>query len=263
MLVFPQLTTGAAALYPVFRKYATRTLVNTLGDGSAVMFADPDAATREWELRAAGLTLEEWTAIETLFQAVSGKLTAFTFLDPARNLLLRSEEVGEPEWDNSPLITLTAGIGDPFGTTRATRVVNAGSSIGAVAQTLAVPGTFRYALSVWATTTGVSNVTLSATTAGGSVTQAFALTSQWRRVSLEVGLALNTESVIFGAALEAGASVDLFGMQVEAQRGASDYQKTGGTGGVHGEARFAEDELTVTARGTDVFDAVVRITCRR
>jgi hypothetical protein len=161
------------------------------------------------------------------------------------------------------LIQVTAGIGDPLGTARATRVVNAGSSMGAVAQTLAVPGTFRYALSVWAKTTGGSNVTLSATTTGGSATQAFELTSIWKRVSLEIGLGLITESVTFGAELEAGASADLFGMQVEAQRGASDYQKTGGTGGVYGEARFMEDELTVTARGTDVFDAVVRITCRR
>jgi len=76
-------------------------------------------------------------------------------------------------------------------------------------------------------------------------------------------LGLITESVIFGAELEAGASVDLFGMQVEAQRGASDYRKTGGTGGVYEESRFAQDELTVTARGMDVFDAVVRITCRQ
>jgi hypothetical protein len=263
MLVFPQLTTGAAAVYPVFRKYVTRTVVNALGDGNTVMFADPDAGMREWELRAAGLTLEEWTAIETLFQAVSGRLTTFTFLDPAGNLLLRSEEFGEPVWDISPLIQLTAGIGDPLGTTRATRVVNASSSIGAVAQTLAVPGTFRYALSVWAKTTGASIVTLSATTAGGSATQVFELTSLWRRVFLEISLGLNTESVAFGAVLEAGASVDLFGMQVEAQRGASDYQMTGGTGGVYGQARFTEDELTVTARGTDVFDGVVRITCRQ
>ena len=33
MLVFPQLTTGAAALYPVTRQSVMRTVVNTLGDG--------------------------------------------------------------------------------------------------------------------------------------------------------------------------------------------------------------------------------------
>jgi len=80
MLVFPQLATGASAVYPVARKYAARTVVNALGDGSTVIFADSDAAMREWELRATGLTLNEWTAIEALFQAVAGRFAAFTFL---------------------------------------------------------------------------------------------------------------------------------------------------------------------------------------
>ena len=66
-------------MYPVVRKNVTRTVANALGGGSTVVFGDPDAGLREWELRATSLTLEEWTAIETLFQAVSGKLTAFTF----------------------------------------------------------------------------------------------------------------------------------------------------------------------------------------
>ena len=260
MLVFPQLATGASALYPVRRMNVARTVVNTLGDGSSVIFGDPDAGMREWELRASGLTLSEWTAIDTLFQAVTGRFATFTFLDPFGNLLLRSEEFGDPAWDNSPLIQLTPGISDPLGTTRATQVVNAGSAAGVVAQTLAVPGNLRYTLSVWAKTTGVSNVTLSATTTGGNATRTIALTSGWSRVFLDVELGLNTESVVFGVVLAVGAIVDLFGMQVEAQPGFSDYKKTGGSGGLYAQARFAEDELTVTAKGTDVFDAVIRIT---
>ena len=76
---------------------------------------------------------------------------------------------------------------------------------------------------------------------------------------MEIGLGLSTDSVVFGVELAAGASVDLFGMQAEAQRGASDYKMTSGSGGVHAGARFSQDELTVTAKGTDVFDAVVGI----
>jgi len=259
MLVFPQLATGASALYPVTRQNLTRTVVNALGDGSTVVFGDPDAGIREWELRVSSLTLSEWTAIDMLFQAVTGRFTTFTFSDPFGNLLLRSEEFGNPAWDNSPLIQLTPGIGDPLGTMRATQVVNAGSTPGAIAQTLAVRGDFRYTLSVWAKTTGVSNVTLSATTTGGSTTRSIVLTSEWSRVFLDVELGLNTDSVVFGVVLDVGAIVDLFGMQVEAQPGVSDYKKTGGSGGLHAHARFADDELNVTAKGTDVFDAVIRI----
>ncbi len=259
MLVFPQLATGASAVYPVTRTNVTRTVVNALGDGSTVVFGDPDAGLREWELRATGLSLSEWTAIDTLFQAVMGRFATFTFLDPAGKLLPHSEDFGDPAWSNSPLIQLTPGVADPLGTMRATQVVNAGSAAGAIAQTLAVPGNIRYTLSAWVKTTGVSNVTLSATTTGGNATRSIALTSQWQRASLNVELGLNTESLVFGVVLDVGAIVDLFGMQVEAQPGVSDYKKTGGSGGLCAQARFAEDELTVTAKGTDVFDAVIRI----
>ena len=259
MLVFPQLATGASALYPVTRMSLTRTVSNVLGDGSTVVFADPDAGTREWELRAVEMTLNEWTAIDTLFQAVTGRFGTFTFLDPMGNLLLRSEEFGDPAWNNSPLIELTPGVSDPLGTTRAMQAVNAASVAGTIAQTLTVPGNVRYALSVWAKTTGVSSVTLSATTSGGSATRSCVLTGQWVRYSLDVDLRLNTEGIVFGVELDVGAIVDLFGMQVEAQPGASNYKKTGSSGGVYEQARFAEDALTATAKGTDRIDSVIRI----
>src|SRR5262245_61539845 len=116
MLVFPQLTTGAVALYPVTRGVNLRTVVNALPDGSTVVFGDPDAAKTHWELRAQGLTAAEWNAIETLFKTVSGRWQTFTLLDPAGNLLAQSEDFGATAWTNGPLIQLTPGVQDPFGT---------------------------------------------------------------------------------------------------------------------------------------------------
>jgi len=121
MLVFPQLTTGAAALYPVTKQGSQRTVVNALADGSTVVYADPDAAISGWALRATGLTLAEWNAIETLFEQTAGMAETFTFLDPVGNLLLQSENFGAGAWTVGALVQLTAGIADPFGTTRATR----------------------------------------------------------------------------------------------------------------------------------------------
>jgi hypothetical protein len=57
----------------------------------------------------------------------------------------------------------------------------------------------------------------------------------------------------------AGGSIVIFGMQAEAQWGASDYKQTGTVGGVYASARFGADKLTVTAQGTDVYDAVIQI----
>ena len=160
MLVFPQLVTGASALYPLKKTSIQRSAVNTLGDGTTVVFADPDGAALGWELHASGLTAAEASAIETLFQATSGMWQTFTFLDPAGNLLMQSEDLGATAWTNGGLIELTPGIDDPLGTTRATRVINAGGGPQEVAQTLAVPGNFQYCLSVWARTIGGSAVTL-------------------------------------------------------------------------------------------------------
>ena len=84
-----------------------------------------------------------------------GEVSAtFTFLDPAGNLLLQSENFGAPAWTNGALIQLTAGVSDPFGTTRATRVVNAGIGGGSGRADAGVPGNYPYCLSVWAKTTG-------------------------------------------------------------------------------------------------------------
>jgi hypothetical protein len=259
MLVFPQLMTGASALYPVTKTSIQRTVVNALGDGSTVVFSDPDAAALAWELHASGMTLEEWTAIETLFLATSGMWQTFTFLDPVGNLLADSENFGGGAWTNGGLIQLTTGVADPLGTNRATGVVNAGEAAESVAQTLTVPGNFQYCLSVWARTPGTSGVTLTISTTGGGASQGFALTGTWQRISVSVNPGQTTTSVTFAAEIEAGGSVDLFGMQVEAQLAASDYKMTETQGGVYANARFGQDRLTVTAQSTDVYDAVIQI----
>jgi len=59
--------------------------------------------------------------------------------------------------------------------------------------------------------------------------------------------------------LAAGASIEIFGLQAEAQPGPSDYKATNNRGGVYAKARFATDELTVTSQSTDVHDSVIRI----
>jgi len=259
MLVFPQLTTGAVALYPVTRQTVQRTVVNTLSDGSTVIYSDPDAAETMWEIQAKGLTAAEWNSIEALFDAVAGQWQPFTLLDPAGNLFADSELLSSGAWVNGALIELTAGVSDPLGTTRATQVVNTGIAAESVGQTLAVPGNYQYCLSTWAMTVGGSSVTLAASTAGASVSTTFPLTTDWQWISIPVNLAQSTISVTFAAELAAGATVDLFGMQVEAQLAPSAYKMTGTNGGVYAGARFASDSLTVRAQSTDVFDVTIRI----
>lgn len=256
MLVFPQLSTGSSVLYPVTKQTVLRTVVNVLGDGSTDVFEDPKAAYSGWELRASGLTLVEWTAIETLFEQTTGKWGTFTFLDPTGNLLAQSESFGNSVWTNGPLIQLTPGVADPLGTTRATGAVNTGQADAAIAQTLNVPGNFEYCLSVWARSTAGSRVTLQI----ANITKSFTLAGQWQRIFVAGNPGqTGATTVTFGAHLDAGGSLQLFGMQAEAQPGPSDYKQTGTSGGVYSQARFDTDQLTATAQGTDVYDTVIQI----
>jgi hypothetical protein len=260
MRVFPQLTTGAAALYPVRRKRLRRTVVNTLADGSSVTYSDPDSAATHWELEASGLSEAEWTAIETLFAEAEGRLGVFTFLEPAGNLLAQSEEMDAAEWDADALVAVSVGVSDPLGGTGAALVASTSPVAAELGQVLGVPGDFRYTLSAWVRQATSGSVTLFASTTGGEVAEPFALSSTWRRISMPVDLGLETETVKFGVRFAAGGgSVEVFGMQVEAQPAAGEYQRTGAKSGVHSHARFMDDALTVRARGTDVYDAVMRI----
>jgi len=259
MLVFPQVSTGASALYPLTKTSRQRSVVNTLGDGTTDVYADADAASLGWELHATGLTAAEWGAIEALFVATSGMWQPFTLLDPVGNLMAESENFGASAWSNGALIDLTTGASDPLGTTRATTATNAGLAAEAIAQTLSVPGNFQYCLSVWLRTDSGTNVTLNISTTGRGATKTFTLGAHWIRVSLSADLGQTTESVTFAAQIAAGGTIDIFGMQAEAQRGPSDYKQTGTDNGVYEGARFGSDKLTVTAQGTDVYDAVIQI----
>ena len=145
MLVFPQLSTGAAALYPVIRQGQRRSVVNTLAGGNTVVYADPDAAIAGWQLRATGLTLGEWNAIESLFQQTAGMAGTFTFLDPVGNLLLQSENFGAGAWTKGALVALTAGVGDPLGTSRATRAGERGGTAAGLARCWMFRGIFNIA----------------------------------------------------------------------------------------------------------------------
>ena len=247
MPVFPQVM-----FYPVTRHLSVRTVLNQLADGNTVIFPDSDASLRGWELQAKGLTTAEWNAIESFYNSVSGQWQTFTFLDPIGNLLANSEDFTASSWTNGPLIQLSGNVADPFGATRATHAVNTGQAAQTIAQTLSVPGNFQYALSLWVRG---SSLTLTA----ASATRAFSGNSNWRRISFSVSLGQNSNTVTFGAQLSPGASVDLFGMQVDAQAAPSDYKRTGAAGGVYSNARFSTDAFTLQAQGTDVYDATIRI----
>lgn len=240
MRYFPQLETGAMGQYPLRRVRRMRTVSNEMPDGRAVKLSDAAAATTEWSLEWAGLTDGEMEALARFFEDVEGRLHTFTFLDPGANLLCWSEDLERSAWEKGPLVTVTGGLADPRGGTRAWRVAN-----GSLIQTLNVPSWFYYCVSLYARSDGGGQITL----VRGGETAERTVTPQWRRLSFAAQSAGTEESVRFGLELASGAAVEVFGLQVEPQIAASGYRKTAARGGVYPNARLADDRLYWTTAG--------------
>jgi len=163
------------------------------------------------------------------FSRLPGWRGHLRFLDPVGNLLLQSENFSAGAWTAGALVQLTAGISDPLGTTRATALVNTGQASAGLTQILNVPGNFQYCLSTWVRSTSGSAVTL--TIANSS--KSFAAGRNGESLFFfESGASRRGDGHI-RVQVAAGGSVELFGMQAEAQLGPSDYKLTGAAGGVY------------------------------
>jgi len=232
MRCFPQL-----AQFPVQRRRLARTVVNECADGRRLKVADAAGGGVEWRLRFQELSDEEAAALRTFFTESEGGLGSFTFLDPVDNLLRWSEGLDQAVWEKGPMLSLQSGDG------RIWQASNTGGAAQAITQLVEAPAEYCYCLSVWVR--GGGTVTLMRGEARGTRQ----LKTEWRRVTLSAQGPVAGDSVTFGLELPAGGAVELFGMQVEAQWGASAYKRTASRGGVYEGARFDQDELVMTSPG--------------
>lgn len=262
MYYFPQLLTGSVAQYPILKQRLHRTLVNELPDGSNWKLLDPGNGAVEWQLTFSSLTSQERDAIEYLFQTVDGRLSDFTFLDPTDNLLTYSEELLTATWTKDAMLQLTEGISDPIGTSRATRVANSATTTQRLQQTINGPSWFHYCLSAYLRSDQPAVVSLTRSADVVEARRSVTVGSSWLRYVHSGQSATSAEGISFGMELEGGAAVEVYGLQVEAQVGASPYRKTGARSGVYTKVRFAEDSLTVTAQGLEEHSCVVRLTAK-
>jgi hypothetical protein len=254
MLVFPQLLSGANTQYPLMRSDLFRTAVNSLPDGREVKYADAGGTATRWELQLEALTDAEWAEIAALYAAVEGRLRTFTLLDPMSNLLVWSEDLSQPEWLKDPMLAVAAGIADPFGGEAAFRLTNGGQASQMLRQTIAGPTGFQYCCSVWARSVGGSSLTVKRESEGHTV----ALDTAWRRVHSSGVVSGSGETFTAGFALAAGAQVDLYGPQLEAQMAPGAYWRSKARGGVYPRVRFEEDQLDVTARDAEANAGLLR-----
>src|SRR5579872_7404036 len=166
MLYYPQLSTGSACQFPFARRTYARTVSNDLLGGASIRTSDPGAELFRWQLQYSGLTDTEWSSIEQLFLAVEGQLNTFTFLDPADNLILWSEDWTQPQWVFDPLLQLSTGIQDPLAGNGAAQLTNTGQASLSVVQLLNAPSWFQYCYSIYLRSDVPASVDVLATTAG-------------------------------------------------------------------------------------------------
>jgi hypothetical protein len=251
MLHFPQLSSGALAQYPFSKRRTSRTVANAHPDGSTSKLLDSSFDLVKWQLVFSELTTEERNALESFFEAAEGRLEEFTFLDPTNNLLLWSEDLTASAWVKDPMLQLTGSIQDPEGTTRATGIGNTGGTSQRIQQAISAPAWFRYCFSFYARSDQPVNVSLlrSTTTAEDRVT--IVSGPNWRRLVQSGNSQSGEEAISFGIELEAGSSVEVYGMQVEAQPNPSTYRKTTTRSGVYQKCRFDSDKLQMAADGPE------------
>lgn len=245
MIYFPQLASGATGQYPIQKRRTARTVVNKSIQDYEVKIADPGAATTEWQISFVELTDQELAALEALFQATEGRLTPFTFVDPTDNLLAWSEQHNQSIWQADPLLTLTGDVADPMGGTSAFQLTNTALATQLLQQSIAAPASLEYCLSVYARSDQSTQIWL----VRGSETISSTISPTWTRLTSAGQVSNQNDSISFGVALNPGTTVDVFGMQVEAQPAASLYKQTAETGGVYPNARFRDDVLTITTVG--------------
>ena len=258
MLYFPQLSSGALTQYPILKERNSRTIANTAADGRVIKAPDYGGSAIAWELRHSGLTDGELMELENLFQTAEGRLNSFAFLDPMSNLLMWSEAPTAVAWTRGPLLQVAA-TSDPLGTTRASRISNAGAADQSIEQPISAPGWFQYCFSVYVRGSGTSSAVLYRLAGGQIDSVAVQIDSSWRRVALSGRFDSTEQTVSFGVRLAPGATIDIFGLQVEPQVNPSSYKPSTTRSGVCSNARFSDDTLRIVTHGVNQHAAVIRI----
>jgi hypothetical protein len=247
MPIYPQLATGALCQFPVQKTRRSRTVVNRSADGSTIKLADPASEITEWQLDYCDLSDGEIAALRDFFVAVEGTLTGFTFLDPTGNLLSSNNQLDAQVWQKDPMLTVTADTG-------MWHLANSGAAGQAIWQTIQAPGEYRYCLSAYvrAASTGDAGLII------GTQTLHRPVSSTWTRIAASAVGEAGAESVRFGLEAPAGITLDVYGLQVEAQ-GAASSLKPSTRGGVYADAHLATDELKITCTGVNRNSCTVHV----
>jgi hypothetical protein len=254
---YPQVGNGVVTQFPFGRSRQWRAIANQLEGGELIVLPDSAGGQIGWSLKYEDLSAAEAAAIGGLFAASQGQFGSFTFIDPLANLLGWSEDFTRAGWQLNEL-GLTAGAADPLGTRRASTLANGSPGTLQISQTLGVSGDYVACFSAYVRSAAGATVSMQRDNLQTTAT----VGSQWRRLTVSgTGVAGATHST-FSVGIPAGQTIQIFGMQVEAQPAASAYRATGAATGIYEETYFADDELTMTSTAPGLSRAAINLISR-
>lgn len=257
MSFYPQIGSGVVTQFPFARRRMWRAITNQLESGELITLPDAAGGQVEWSLQYEDLTTAEAQAIGDLFAASQGQFGLFTFIDPLANLLGWSEDFTQSGWQLGEMTT-AAGAADPLGTQRASAVSNSGGASQPLSQTLGVSGDYVACFSAYVCAATATSVTMQRDTV-----QTLAVVGpQWKRVLVSGTGTAGAAQSTFSLVIPPGQTIDVWGMQVEAQPWPSVYKQTRAATGVYNETYFANDELTVTSTGQGFSRASIELISR-
>jgi hypothetical protein len=254
MRYFPQLESGCSGQYPVVKRMAPRVAGSETPGGLRRRAFDGAGSQVAWKMELHGLSGSEAAAIESLFEECEGRRRSFTFVDPTANLLAATDDGTSTYWEKGPGAVVTGGVAGVGGAGGGFLITNLGAGWSGVWQAAAIPEAMTYCASAWLRSAGGGRVRLRI----GQTERVVEVRPEWRQEWVS-GTSGETGAVEFAIEAEAGAAVEVWGPQAEAQVAPSAYKRNRGRGGWYERARFSRDELCLVAEGLDVYGGVVEI----
>jgi hypothetical protein len=258
-LVFPQLSSGAVAQFPIRKSIAVHTILNALEDGTVLAYADPNSGRLGWDLSLTALNPAEVDAIESLFSSCSGMWAPFTFIDPTDNMFGFSLDLTATAWQRPSAVAIVGGVSDPFGGLGAFSVTNTGQVPLDFVQNVAAPAAYKYCSSIYVKGASAAAVTLVRTSEMESVQDRLDVGTDWIRVSSSSQLNKEAASFVAGVQLVPGQQLSLFGFQLEPQLVPSRYRQTAAQGGVYANAHWASDQISFTETAPGLFSTTIGV----
>lgn len=270
---FPQFMASKAMVQSGYKsKRRFQTVISAMEAGPVHTYAQfnggltnfPTAALsgHEW---SCSITDAELATLIAFFEAQSGQLEEFIFLDPAGNLIPYSEDFSVANWGKVS-VTVGAAATDPKGGTRAT-TLTATSSDSSIRSTVLPDGDANDIVlcgSVWAYSASGQYLRLGfANTSHGLLSsEVLALPAgAWRLLHHTTTLATSAaiEFQIGGGSTWNSSSIDMFGAQVVPMPNAGAYVKSPAFYGYRPKCRFDMPSLKWIKRGPNENEVSIKI----